>query len=211
MHPNGTVTGIVPIKALRRAKGRLGPGLDEGSRRELAAWMFTHVLEACLSCESLGDILVVAGDTEAAELAANLPVKVVVERSPSLAAAMARGDRETAKAEATLVVAADLPLLTASDLDTVCRAGADGPCVVVAPTRDGGTGALLRRPPDVIGTAYGPGSAEAHMALAADAGVAFVRCELPNAALDVDTAGSLRAAKAREPRLARWLNQADQP
>lgn len=199
------MTAIVPIKALRRAKGRLAPGLDEGSRRELAAWMFTHVLDACLDCEAVSDVLVVAGDDEAAELAAPLPVRVVIERTPTLAAAIARADRETEGAEATLVVAADLPLVTSSDIDEVCRAGETGPCVVVAPTRDGGTGALLRRPPQITGTAFGPQSGSAHLDLAAAAGARAVRLDLPNLALDVDTASSLRAAGSRDPRLARWL------
>jgi 2-phospho-L-lactate guanylyltransferase (CobY/MobA/RfbA family) len=57
----------------------------------------------------------------------------------------------------------------------------------VAPTRDGGTGGLLRRPGDVIATRYGGASGLRHLRLAQQAGVSTARVDLPGFAHDVDT------------------------
>jgi 2-phospho-L-lactate guanylyltransferase len=194
---------VLPLKALDRAKGRLSGDLDPAMRRALTAWMFGRVLTACHQASQVGGVLVVAGDAAAAALARAHGVPALVEPRPGLAAAMAAADRACASDAATLVVAADLPLVRPEELDQVCAAGAD-PGVVVAPTRDGGTGALLRRPPLAIPTRYGPGSAAAHLALAAAAGVPAVRLELPGLALDIDTAGQLQEAATLDEGLRRW-------
>ncbi|MEX0658688.1 MAG: 2-phospho-L-lactate guanylyltransferase [Egibacteraceae bacterium] len=196
--PADTAVAVVPLKALSRAKGRLAGHLPARDRRELVAWMFARVIAACRGASGVGAVLVVAGDDAAADLARGLAVPVVVERKPGLAAAMAAADDATAAATASLVVAADLPFAGADDLDLVCRAGRRGPCVVVAPTRDGGTAALLRRPAGVIVPAYGPSSATAHLAAAAAAGARGVRLVVPALAFDVDTAEHLRALHPRD-------------
>lgn len=215
------VTAVIPLKSLAMAKRRLAAELDAATRRELVAWMFERVLRACERARCVQDVLVVAGDEEAAAVARAAGGVALVEPHPGLARALAKADVATAGRPATLVVAADLPLATAEDIDAVCAA-ADrlssswrsprdrptrtdenrlrwrsgdsqvGPSVIVAATRDGGTAALLRRPPTVIATAYGPGSADAHVALAAAAGVPVLRLDLPRLALDVDTPDALR-------------------
>jgi 2-phospho-L-lactate guanylyltransferase len=191
------LTAIVPVKALHAAKGRMAGELDPLGRRELVSWMLDRVLAACAGARSVERTLVVAGDAASAALVAGHPVDVVIEVVPGLAAAMATGDRVAGGATATLVVAADLPLATAADLQAVCDAGSRSPCVVVVPTRDGGTGALLRRPAGVVGTAFGPGSAAAHLRLAAAARVPGRRLEIDNLAFDVDTPRQLGMVRAR--------------
>jgi 2-phospho-L-lactate guanylyltransferase len=186
------VTAIVPLKALEGAKGRLAAHLDDGQRRDLVVWMLGRVLAACLGAAAVDRVLVVAGDEAGAQAAARPGVDAVVETAPGLTAALDLADRLTAGAAATLVVPADVPMATSADIDAVCAAGA---AVAVVQTTDGGTGALLRRPPDVIRTAFGPRSAEAHLRLAAAAGVSAVRLDLPNLALDVDTPGALLAVR----------------
>lgn len=194
---DASTTAIVPFKALRRAKGRLGDALDATERKAVSLAMLDRVLSACRAAAHVVDLVVVCGDREGSAAAAARGARVLLEPSPGLPAALAAADAATRDAPATVIVAADLPLATGEDLDAVCEAGSAGPCVVVAGTRDGGTAALLRRPPGVVGTAYGPGSAAAHLALAADAGVRAVRLDLPRLALDVDTPAALREASAR--------------
>ena len=190
------VTAIVPIKALAAAKGRLSESLDPQDRRALVAWMAARVLRACAQCEAIADTLVVAGDEAAAEIGRAAGAAVLVVAEPGLQAALSVADAATAERGATMVVAADLPQATAQDLHAVIEAGADLHGVVVAPTSDGGTGVLLRRPPGVIGTAYGPGSAGAHAALATAAGVPVVFVHRTGLAEDVDTPAQLDAALA---------------
>jgi len=188
------VVAIVPLKALDQAKGRLAGELDPAARRELMGWMFGRVVAACRAAAAVERLLVVAGDEAAVALAAEHGVPGLLQPRPGLAAALDAADDACAAAAATLVVAADLPLAAGADLDRVCATGA---AVVVAPTRDGGTGALYRCPPGVIPTRYGPGSAAAHLALAAAAGVAAVELHVPALALDVDDASGLREALGR--------------
>ena len=200
-HPASTVapvqtTAIIPLKALADAKQRLAGALDGDDRMAFVAWMAGRVIAAAKGCEGISDVLLVAGDEDAAAVGRQAGVDTMIERTPGLAAALAAADAATSHADATLVLAADLPEVSPHDLDVVLRAARHEPIVVIAPTRDGGTGALLRRPGGVIATAYGPGSAAAHAALARAAGVAVVMVDRAALANDVDTPGELPAALA---------------
>ncbi len=187
------VTAIIPLKGLSAAKTRLAPALDPGDRRALVGWMLARVLDACRDAEDVAAVLVVAGDDEAAQLARSAHAQdVLVQTRAGLAAAIGLADQAASHADATLVVAADLPLVEARDLERVCQAAARPRGVVVVPTDDGGTAALLRRPPGVITSAYGPGSAAAHLGLAEAAGVPALRLDLPRLRVDVDTPRALR-------------------
>lgn len=190
-----SVTAIVPIKALSAAKGRLSGSLEPPARRAFVAWMAARVLAACAACEGITETLVVAGDAAAAEIGAEAGVRAIVVAESGLAAALAAADAVTADREATMIVAADLPRASAEDLRAVLDAGTE-PGVVIAPTSDGGTGVLLRRPPGIIATAYGPGSAAAHAGLAAAAGVAALVVHRSGLAFDVDTPEQLPTALA---------------
>jgi 2-phospho-L-lactate guanylyltransferase len=111
------------------------------------------------------------------------------------------GDRG---ATGVLVLPADLPLLTAHDLETMLTyiaphpqpfsprgrgVGGEGqPRVVIAPCRrETGTNALLVRPTDLIPLAFGPDSFAAHCAAARAAGVEPVVYRSNTIALDLDT------------------------
>lgn len=204
----GDVVAVVPLKALDRAKGRLATTLDPGGRRTLACWMFDRVLDACLDAAAVRGVLVVAGDEAAAARGRARGVEVLLEPRDGLPAALAAADAATTGEAATIVVAADLPLAEPADVDAVCGAGTVAPCVVVTPTHDGGTGALLRRPPDAIPTAYGRGSADAHLRLADAAGIRARRLDVVRLGLDVDTAVELGEAADRDARLRPWRRPA---
>jgi 2-phospho-L-lactate/phosphoenolpyruvate guanylyltransferase len=193
-----SIRAIIPLKALATAKGRLSPALDASERQALVAWMATHVIRTCLSCDAIDDVLVVAGDEPAAEVARRAGAPVLVVHEPGLAKALTVADAASATCAATVVVAADLPDLTVADLTAVVAAAAqiDGPAVVVAATHDGGTGALLRRPPTVVSTAYGTGSATRHLVMAREAAVTAVSVTRDGLAHDVDTPDQLSPALA---------------
>lgn len=192
-----TVTAIVPLKALASAKGRLAGVLDSAERQTFTTWMARRVLAACAECAAIDATLVVAGDEAGAAIARSCGASALVVPQPGLAAALAAADAACVDAAMTLVVAADLPEATAEDLQAVVDAAAGpDPVVVIAPTHDGGTGVLLRRPPAVIATAYGLGSASAHAAAARAAGVPTVMVHRRALANDIDTPAQLPAALA---------------
>ena len=191
------MTAIVPLKALADAKGRLSGALDPAERQSFVAWMARRVIAACRACDGIDGVLVVAGDEAAAEVGLAARADVLLVPKPGLRLALDRADARTAGRAATLVVAADLPEVSASDLAAVIAAGgASDRAVVIAPTHDGGTGALLRRPPGVMTTAYGPGSAQAHAELARAAGLDPQVVQITGLARDVDTPDQLPAALA---------------
>lgn len=153
--------------------------------------MLADVVAALRGSAMVGTITVAASGTEAAAAAAALALDVHLDPpgSQSLDAAVAAAASHLQEAGSLLVVMADLPRLQTSDVDEVLAHDAD---VVVAATRDGGTGALLRSPPATMPTAYGPRSAERHVRLAAQAGRTVVLTSTAGFEDDLDTLGDLR-------------------
>jgi 2-phospho-L-lactate guanylyltransferase len=184
---------VVPIKAFGEAKSRLAAVLDDEEREDLVAHLFEGVLEACDGATSVDASIVVAGDPIGVLLGDPSRRLTMLERQPGLAGALALADEQLERmgAAASLVVVADLPIVSAADLDALVAAAPEGPCIVVAPTADGGTGALYRRPATVIATAFGAGSAAAHLAAAEGAGVAAVSVTIDGLSVDLDTPSQL--------------------
>lgn len=89
----------------------------------------------------------------------------------------------------------DVAALAAPEIARLLDAGREGG-VVLAPSRDGGTSALLRIPHDAIPARFGPGSAKRHREEAERAGVRFSELALPSLAIDVDVAEDAEAILA---------------
>jgi 2-phospho-L-lactate guanylyltransferase len=201
-----TTVAILPIKRFERAKQRLGaaPAGPAGAapagsdRASLAAAMAERVLDALAASARLEAVLVVTGDDAARAMAAARGFEVVDE--PELAGHNAAAELGIARAlelgaRRALLVPGDCPLLTAAELDALLDRHA-GPGVVVVPDRHGtGTNALLLEPPDAIRPAFGPGSRDRHLGLAAGA----VLDEVPGLLLDVDTREDLAAVHEAQP------------
>lgn len=181
---------VVPLRSPGHGKTRLAPDLDRDARAALAGAMLADVVAALRAVDLR--VVVAAGGPAAAAAASALAAEVVVDGPDvrSLDQAVAHARRRLGPVPALLVVQADLPLLTAADVAALV---AGDHAVVVAPTVDGGTSALLRRPPDVIGTAYGPGSGAAHQRLARAHGIAPHVVDRPGLRRDVDVLDDLRA------------------
>lgn len=205
MSDPASVTAIVPLRT--GGKTRLSPFLRPHERSALAGAMLADVA-AALREAGLGRIVVAAEGPSAVAAAGALGLETVpdADGGHGLDHALRQATARLRATEALLVVAADLPRLTSADVAVVLAAPTP---VVVAPTRDGGTGGLLRRPPDVIATAYGPGSAAAHRRLAAAAGVEASTVSRRGFAHDVDTVADLDELRARGvgPATARVLNR----
>lgn len=198
--PSAAVTALVPLRT--GGKSRLGAALDAPSRAGLVLAMLDDVL-AALHAAGVLDVRVLASGDEAlaAAHARGLPAvpdppssgdgaagDALLRRAVDAGLAAVPSDRDR------LVVAGDLPLLSAAEVTMVLDVASD---VVVVPTSGGGT-ALLRLAPGVDlgpqqGTRYGPGSAEAHVKLARRAGRTVTLLELPGAHHDVDSAADLAA------------------
>jgi 2-phospho-L-lactate guanylyltransferase len=91
----------------------------------------------------------------------------------------------------------DIPLVTAEDIENIFAVLAPRPSAVIVPSRDGGTNALLRSPPDLFPSHFGPNSFALHLEEAerAKARIKIIRNE--RIALDVDEPKDLRAVAGR--------------
>ncbi|MFO7960645.1 MAG: 2-phospho-L-lactate guanylyltransferase [Nitriliruptoraceae bacterium] len=182
---------LVPLRAPGEGKSRLAAVLDTEQRAALAIAMLADVT-AALTAAGLDEVIVVAGGRRAAAAGVDLGLPVLVDPPGcrGLDDALAAATQQVGTHRDLLVVAADLPRLRPCDVVAVLEPDVE---VVVAPTAAGGTGALLRRPAAVIGTAFGPGSALAHRALARSAGARSADVDRDGIHHDVDTFTDLAA------------------
>ncbi len=182
---------LVPLRAPGEGKSRLAAVLDREQRAALAVAMLADVT-AAVSAAGLDEVVVVAGGSRgaAAGLSLGLPVLVDPPGCRGLDDALAAATQRVGARRDVLVVAADLPRLRSCDVRAILAPDAE---VVIAPTAAGGTGALLRRPAAVIGTAFGPGSAVAHRMLALAAGASSAHVDRDGVHHDVDTFTDLAA------------------
>jgi 2-phospho-L-lactate/phosphoenolpyruvate guanylyltransferase len=190
------VVAIVPVGALEGAKSRLGETLDAEERRDLVGRMLERTVRAALATPGIAEALVVSPDREALAAAARLGGRTLLQRSQGLNRGLreARDDAVAGGAEAIVVVAIDIPLVSAESLAqliaplTVIR---ERPLVVLAPDRHGrGTNALLLAPPDAIEFGFGGDSRAAHAACAEESGARYVELDGP-LSLDIDTPDDL--------------------
>jgi 2-phospho-L-lactate guanylyltransferase len=180
---------LIPVNGLERAKGRLAEMLSPEQRAELALAPLETVLAAVdeAGCEAF----VLTADGRVAEAVAG-SARALRERedvaglNAQLEAAMAElnGDE-------LLILHADLPLTTARDIRAVLAAAADAPSVTIVESPDGGTNAMLLRPPGRFALAYGRASASLHRAAAQASGMTVVAAVATGLELDLDTPADL--------------------
>lgn len=192
----GPTVALVPLRSPGHGKTRLADVLDRDERAALSSAMLADVV-AALRAGPVDRIVVAAAGRGAAGAARDLGVEVLVDppAAPGLDAALAAAATSLPRRGTLLVVMADLPRLRPTDVTAVLAIGAP---VVVAATTDGGTGGLLRRPPGVISTAYGRGSASHHCTLARRAGTPPYAVDLPGFRHDVDTWRDLSALRPED-------------
>src|SRR5262249_49778723 len=99
-----------------------------------------------------------------------------------------------------LLVMADLPYIAPADVAALIEAGHESP-VVIAEAKDGGTNALLLRPPTVLQFAFATSrpSAAFHADHARKVGIEPVLMRRPGLARDIDTPDDLLALVSDHP------------
>jgi 2-phospho-L-lactate guanylyltransferase len=186
-----TIWAIVPVKPLRRGKSRLAGMLTEEQRTRLNRYLLEHVLTVLKEVPEIGHTLVVSRDPEALRLTRTMGGRTVLEDGApqfntalkrATAVAMAHG------AHAVLILPADLPLITAAEVNRLLSRGKKAPVVVIVPDRrKDGTNGLLVNPAGLIDYEYGPQSSMRHAERGAKAGaeVAIVRSKAIGLDLDL--------------------------
>ena len=172
---------VVPMKATA-AKSRVAGVRDPAGRAALSRRMLEHVL-ATLREAGLAEIEVANAEQEL-----NADVTAAARRV------------QEAGARELLLVMADLPYLAAADVAAMIEAGRTSD-VVIAEAKDGGTNALLLRPPTVLTFAFATSrpSAAFHADHARDVGIAPAIVRRPGLARDIDTPDDLKSLVSDHP------------
>jgi 2-phospho-L-lactate guanylyltransferase len=195
-----TLWAIVPVKPLRRGKSRLSGVLSEDERTALNHCLLANTLDVLASVSQIEHTLVVSRDPQALALARAHGARTVQEQGlPQLNIAIARATVVAINhaVRGVLILPADLPLLTGTDVQALVERATEPPVVVISPDRHGhGTNALLVSPTGRIHFSFGAGSFERHCGLARKAGARLEICDRPNLALDVDLPQDLELVKA---------------
>jgi 2-phospho-L-lactate guanylyltransferase len=88
----------------------------------------------------------------------------------------------------------DLPLVQRSDIDELLATDCAAPAMVIVPSRDGtGTNAILRTPPSLFPSHFGPGSFAKHCGEAERCGAQIFVRRNPRLEMDVDDESDLSA------------------
>ncbi len=199
---------VIPVKQLADTKSRLARDLPRDAVDRITLAMLADLLDCLHGVGRLDRIVVVTPDSDIADLAKQSGADPLVLRDPGLNLSLdaARQKLLDEGAKELLVVLGDVAGATPGDVGQMYSALDElgGTGVVLAAANDGGTSALLRAPGDLIGHRFGRDSADAHRALARDAGVPFRELVLPSLAVDLDqlrdVPGLLRTDGARRTR-----------
>jgi 2-phospho-L-lactate/phosphoenolpyruvate guanylyltransferase len=192
---------LIPVKSLASAKQRLAQAFDQGHRTLLAEAMLRDVLTAAAGVRDRLDVLLVTGDTRARDLAGQFQFGVIDDtrnESETAAIEMATAWCESHGYDTTVVVPADVPLITSVELHRVLDAApAEGAVFVPAYDRRG-SNCILRRPASIIPLRFGNDSFLPHCEAMRKTGKPLVILELPGVGLDIDNPHELELLVQRD-------------
>lgn len=192
---------LIPVKEFQRSKERLAPHYSQDDRAALAAAMCEGFFRLVATVRGVDRIYVVSKEYKALTLARQLNWETIIESeqiSESHSVDAASRYCEQRGVGGLLRLPIDIPLATAADIESILAELEEAPSAVIVPSRDGtGTNALLRSPPTLFSSHFGPNSFTLHLEEAERAGakVKIVRNE--RLALDVDDAEDVREVAAR--------------
>jgi len=184
-----TCWALVPLKNPAIGKQRLRDVLPPQEREQLILHMQARVFAALRGAKGLAGIAMVSGD----EALAPEGVSWIADPGDGLNASIAAGARqlETLGASHMLVVAADLPLLTAADIEAMLEEGREASVVIATDRAGRGTNALLLSPPTALEPRFGEDSLARHAEAAVSRDLVTRTVRRPGLQLDVDTRDDL--------------------
>ncbi|MEC9376396.1 MAG: 2-phospho-L-lactate guanylyltransferase [Pseudomonadota bacterium] len=169
---------LVPVKALNKAKSRLGPLLSADECANLSLMMLEDVLMAISSAKKVDQIVILTNDFQVIEIANKRGYLVLNDETGELSAELDKAafKLKTFGANKIVVIPSDVPTINGSDIDRLLTEHSAGLSVCSA-YRDGGTNVLICSPPDALRFQFGKNSAKRHVeeAAAADLPAKLIR------------------------------------
>lgn len=205
---------LLPIKDLRNAKQRLSGVLTPDERFGLAQAMLADAIRAVRGVKRADKIFVITNYEPAMQTAAEYGWEILrEERQISESASVDFASCLCAERRITslLRLPLDLPLVQPGDIDELLATECAAPAVVMVPSRDGtGTNAILRTPPTLFPSHFGPDSFAKHASEAEQAGARIIIKRNERLEMDVDDESDLRALMRHDLRntaTGKWLEQ----
>ena len=205
---------LLPVKHLKNAKQRLAGLLTPEERFGLAHAMLADTIRAVRGTQCAEKVFVVTNYAPAMQAAEENGWEILAEQqqtSESASVDAASRHCEACGVGALLRLPLDLPLVQSSDIDDLLRLDCPTPGVIIVPSRDRtGTNAILRTPPTLFPSHFGPGSFEKHCHEAQNARAPVLVHNNFRLEMDVDDEADLRALVQHDPsgtQTGAWLRE----
>lgn len=164
-----SVCAVIPVKALTNTKRRLSRVLSLQERRQLTLAMMKDVLSA-VKKSKVDRTVVIGNDLELKAVASEFGASYLTQKSSGLNLAIKEATDCCVQfgAKALLVLPADIPMLSRFDVDRMIelKENCGEKSMVLSPSYNGGTNALLFSPSDGFFTCFGTRSFRKHVELA---------------------------------------------
>jgi len=185
------IFAAIPVKKLTEAKSRLSVRLSSEQRASLVLTLLERTVEAV---RGSGMVTRIALATPEPALADRLQTDLISDPG-SLNGALQNATSWALRASATqlLILPGDLPLISPGAVEALLRSAREAPSITITATRDGGTGALLLAPPNVVPPVFGERSFQHHLDLARRKAVAVTTPSIDAFTRDLDTMEDLEA------------------
>lgn len=176
---------LIAIKTRSRCKTRLSAALPALARIELVRSMLEAVLSAAGAAKTVRQIIVVSPERDC--VPAEVPV--LADTGECLNSALTQAHRMLLDfgCREIVVLPADLPKITAAEIDDLVRAGRSGGFAIAPDSAGLGTNALHLVIQETFQFQFGPHSRQLHLQEAQRAGLSPQVVRLPGLEFDVDS------------------------
>lgn len=195
----GGIVAVVPMKPLSRSKTRLSNVLSQRERAELSLAMFGRVVSAAK--EAIGTVWVVGGDESVRRTAECIGAEWLEDPWKDLNDSLSFALDMACKNDLSAIyLPADLPFVSAADVEKVVQASGNGETLTLSPAQqDGGTNAMLVPKCVTFPPILGNDSFRRHKRQAARLGIPYTVCLSEGLGLDLDTPDDLALCEKRQP------------
>ena len=179
---DSAIHALVPVKTLDQAKSRLRPFLSPAERQQLVLAMVRDVIHVLSTTPQIAHISLVSGDPAIGQLAQVLAVRWINDGADLNLALQRTSDQARRNRQQPLILFADVPMVTGTDITTLLTAAVSHDLVLGA-SHDGGTNGMFGA---AIPLAFGSGSFERHQQAASESGLQVAIVRLPGLERDID-------------------------
>jgi 2-phospho-L-lactate guanylyltransferase len=180
---------LIAIKERARCKTRLADVLGPPERIDLVRSMLTAVLAAAANAQSVHQVIVISPERDT--VPAEIPVLADTGESLNTALVQAHTMVREFGCQEIVVLPADLPLITAAEIDELVRAARAGGFAMATDAAGIGTNALCLLSTQPFRFQFGPDSRRLHLQEAQRSGSSPQVVHLPGLEFDVDSSADL--------------------